>query len=216
VLETFDGVDMVQVPSGCFLMGSDKGEEDEQPVHLQCLKDPFWIDRYEVSNQDYESSGYFTGDQRPRDSVDWFAATAYCVARGSRLPTEVEWEYAARGPAAPVYPWGDEFVEENVVSSWQTTSRRTEAVGSHPGGMSWVGAHDMSGNVWEWTSTIYTEYPYDADDGRENAEDTTSPRVVRGGSCCSYVIADVRAAFRFPVAPFMQDPNIGFRCVRPG
>jgi formylglycine-generating enzyme required for sulfatase activity len=216
VVETFDGVEMVLVPAGCFAMGTggDDAEADEQPVHIQCIDKPFWIDRYEVSNADYGSSGYHTGDERPRDSVDWFAASEYCAERGARLPTEAEWEYAARGPAALVYPWGDEYVDENVVSSWVETARRTEDVTGRPEGRSWVGAQNMSGNLWEWTSTLYAEYPYDADDGREDQDDTTNMRVVRGGSCCSYIIADVRAAYRFPVAPFMQDPNIGFRCAR--
>jgi iron(II)-dependent oxidoreductase len=216
MVETFDDVDMVLVPPGCFPMGSaeGRGEEDEHPIHIQCFEEPFWIDRYEVSNRRYGSEGYFSGGSRPRDSVDWFSAVSYCEERGARLPTEAEWEYAARGPGASVYPWGNEFVNENVVSSWQTTVRKTDAVNSHPGGTSWVGAFNMSGNVWEWTSTLYDAYPYRSTDGREDREDSINPRVVRGGSCCSYIIADVRAAFRFPVAPFTQDPNIGFRCAR--
>ena len=214
VVETFDGVEMVLVPAGCFLMGSEAGEEDELPVHLRCFDTPFWIDRYEVTNFQYESAGYWEGATRPRDSVSWFDAADYCAARDSRLPTEAEWEYAARSPENRIYPWGNEFDDANAVSSWQETARRTEAVGSHPGGMSWVGAHDMSGNLWEWTSTLYDEYPYDAEDGREDPDDDMGLRVVRGGSCCSYVIADIRAAYRFPIDPYMQDQNVGFRCAR--
>lgn len=216
VIETIDGVEMALVPPGCFPMGSaaNAGEDDEYPRHIQCFDAPFWIDRYEVSNDDYGSVGYHRGETLPRDSVSWADAAAYCAARDARLPTEAEWEYAARGPKAPVYPWGDDFIDSNVVSSWQVTARRTEPVTGRSAGVSWVGAHNMSGNVWEWTSTLYAPYPYDADDGREDETDMFAPRVVRGGSCCSYIIADVRAAYRFPVAPFMQDSNIGFRCVR--
>lgn len=72
----------------------------------------------------------------------------------------------------------------------------------------------MAGNVWEWTSTVYAPYPYDAGDGREDPENKTDLRVVRGGACCSYIVADVRSAYRFAVDPGTLDPNIGFRCVR--
>jgi hypothetical protein len=213
-IETFDGVEMVRVPAGCFVMGSEGQQDNESPAHTQCIDEPFWIDRYAVSNRQYGSSGYFSGDTRPREMVNWFDASAHCESRGARLPTEAEWEYAARGPLNRVYPWGDEFVDANVVSSWRTTARITESVGSRPGGISWVGAYNMSGNVWEWTATLYAPYPYDPDDGREDPDDTTGLRVVRGGSCCSYVIADVRAAYRFAIDPRMEDANIGFRCAR--
>jgi formylglycine-generating enzyme required for sulfatase activity len=214
VVETFDGVEMVRVPAGCFLMGSASEEPDEAPVHTQCFDEPFWIDRYAVSNRQYGSEGYFRGDSRPRESVDWFDAAAHCAGRDARLPTEAEWEYAARGPLALVYPWGNSFVDDYVISSWRTTARQTEAVGSHPEGASWVGAYNMSGNVWEWTASLYDEYPYDPGDGREDPDDRSGLRVVRGGACCSYVIADVRAAFRFAVDPHTVDANIGFRCAR--
>jgi hypothetical protein len=214
VVKTIGDVEMALVPPDCFLMGSETGEDDEKPVNLQCFDQPFWIDRYEVTNADYGSVGYWTGDENPRESVSWSEAQAYCAERGARLPTEAEWEYAARGPYAFVYPWGDEFIDENAVSSWLNTARETLPVGSRPDGASWVGALDMSGNVWEWTSTIYADYPYDPTDGRENPDDSTSLRLVRGGSCCSYVIADVRSAYRFPADPNLEDPNIGFRCVR--
>ncbi|MBI5670922.1 MAG: SUMF1/EgtB/PvdO family nonheme iron enzyme [Chloroflexi bacterium] len=211
-----DGVSMALVPPGCFIMGGEDGEADEQPAHTQCFNKPFWIDVTEVTNGAYGSSGYFAGDERPRESVTWPEAKASCEQRGARLPTEAEWEYAARGPASLTYPWGNEFVNDNAVSSWQETARQTEAVGSKPGGASWVGALDMAGNVWEWTASLYADYPYTAADGRENPDDTTGLRVVRGGACCSYVIADVRSAYRFPLDPATVDPNVGFRCVKDG
>lgn len=217
VVETFETdfgeIEMVKVPAGCFVMGSERFEDDESPAHTQCFSQPFYIDRFAVSNRQFGSEGYFSGDSRPREMVNWQEAAAHCEARGARLPTEAEWEYAARGPMNPVYPWGDDFVDDNVVSSWRTTARQTEAVGAKPEGASWVGAINMSGNVWEWTSTLYDAYPYDDADGREDAE-LPGLRVVRGGACCSYVIADVRAGYRFAVDPFMADPNIGFRCAR--
>jgi formylglycine-generating enzyme required for sulfatase activity len=154
-----DGVRMALVPPGCFIMGGEDGEDDEKPPHTQCFNQPFWIDVTEVSNAVYGSSGYFSGDDQPRESVNWSDAQAYCEKRGGRLPTEAEWEYAARGPASLTYPWGNEFVNDNAVSSWQETARQTEVVGSKPGGVSWVGALDMAGNVWEWTSRLYAPYP---------------------------------------------------------
>lgn len=211
--QTVDGVEMVLVPPGCFIMGGNQGEPDEAPAATQCFKRPFWLDRYEVTNAAYGSAGYFSGDARPRESVNWFDAAAFCAARGARLPTEAEWEYAARGPDSLVYPWGNAFVDANAVSSWMKTARATEPIGNRPGGASWVGAYDQAGNVWEWTSSLYAPYPYDPDDGREDPE-AVGLRVVRGGACCSYVIADVRAAYRFPVDPTTVDANIGFRCAR--
>jgi formylglycine-generating enzyme required for sulfatase activity len=211
--ENFDDVRMVYVPAGCFLMGSVDGEDDEQPVHLQCFEEPFWIDQFEVTNGQYGEAGYYEGDSRPRENVTWFEAQAFCEARDARLPTEREWAYAARSPSNLIFPWGDEYIDDNVVSSWIETKRRTEAVGTRPDGVSWVGAFDMSGNVWEWTSSLYAEYPYVSNDGREDAEEN-GLRVVRGGACCSYIIADVRATYRFAIDPYLQDPNVGFRCVR--
>ncbi|TVR19435.1 MAG: hypothetical protein EA396_12540, partial [Anaerolineaceae bacterium] len=150
----FDGITMVQVPAGCFMMGYD-GEGGEQ-----CFDEPFWIDKYPVTNRQYGSSGFWSGDDLPRESVNWFDARDFCEARGGRLPTEAEWEYSARGPDGWIYPWGNEFFANNVVNS----GGRTADVGSRPGGVSWVGALDMSGNVWEWTSSLFEPYPYDADD----------------------------------------------------
>ncbi|HEX2908548.1 MAG TPA: formylglycine-generating enzyme family protein, partial [Phototrophicaceae bacterium] len=215
-LRDIDGVQMALVPPGCFVMGSTDGETDEEPAHTQCFTQAFWLDVTEVTNKAYGSAGYFSDPDQPRETVTWDEAKAYCEARGGRLPTEAEWEYAARGPASLTYPWGNEFVNENAASSWVETVRQTDAVGAHPGGGSWVGALDLSGNVWEWTSTLYAPYPYDAADGREDLDTGAGLRVVRGGSCCSYVVAEVRSAYRFVVDPAMADPNVGFRCVKAG
>jgi formylglycine-generating enzyme required for sulfatase activity len=189
------GVEMVEVPPGCFLMGS-VAAADEQPVHQICFDASFWIDRYEVTNAQYQAvSGEnppstYPEPRRPVESINWFDAVAFCARRAARLPTEAEWEYAARGPDSPAYPWGNTFIAENAVFN------RTDAQGSdevidaegaprRPGGASWVGALDMAGNVYEWVSTIYDDldyseqtndllgrfpYPYRADDGREAAE----------------------------------------------
>jgi formylglycine-generating enzyme required for sulfatase activity len=167
----FDGVEMVLVPAGCFTMGSESGGEDEFPSSRQCFDVPFWIDRTEVTNTQFGSEGYFTGPNRPRDTVSYPEAVSHCASRGARLPTEAEWEYAARGPNSWMYPWGNSF-EHNFVVYTASADFETADVGSRPEGASWVGAVDLSGNLWEWTSSIYNEdyypYPYDATDGRED------------------------------------------------
>ncbi|MFN8374719.1 MAG: formylglycine-generating enzyme family protein [Anaerolineae bacterium] len=207
----FDGVEMALVPAGCFMMGSDTGETDERPVQEQCMTAPYWIDRYEVTNAQYGSAGAFDGDTRPRDSLTWFEASAFCAGRGGRLPTELEWEYAARSTANHVYPWGNRFVSENLVYD-ANSAMQSAPVGSRPAGASWVGAEDMSGNLWEWTSSVYRFYPYDAGDGRESPNDLL-PRVVRGGGWVSEV-GMTRAANRAASEPAHRDSSIGFRCVR--
>lgn len=212
VTETFDGVAMVQVPAGCFMMGNEAGRRDERPAHAICFDAPFWIDRTEVTNAQYGSPGAFEGDDVARGNLTWFEARDHCLSRGARLPTEAEWEYAARGPDNLIYPWGNELVEENLV--FERNSNNTIApVGSRPAGVSWVGALDMAGNVWEWVSSIYRPYPYTARDGREDLDDSTSSRVYRGG-IGSYIDFAASAPIRFQGVPDTRDWFIGFRCAR--
>jgi len=209
--QTFGGFEMARVPAGCFMMGSAAGESDEQPVHEQCIEAAFWIDRYEVTNAQYGSSGEFTGNNRPRDSVTWHEASAFCAGRGARLPSEVEWEYAARGTNNRVYPWGNHFDGANLIYD-ANSGAQSAVVGSRAGGASWVGAEDMSGNLWEWTSSVYRFYPYNPNDGRENPNDLL-PRALRGGSWVSEM-GMTRGANRAAADPARRDPNNGFRCVR--
>ena len=212
VIETFDGVEMVRVPPGCFEMGHDEGRRDERPAHRFCIESAFWIDRYEVTNAQYGDQGNFPGDDRPRENLTWFEARDHCAARGGRLPTEAEWEYAASGPDNLIYPWGDELIAENLVFD-QNSNNETATVGGRPGGVSWVGEHDMAGNVWEWVSSIYTPYPYDPTDGREDLNDAESLRVYRGG-VGSYMDYAAGTAARFWKEPGDRDWFIGFRCAR--
>lgn len=211
--QTFDGFEMAFVPAGCFMMGNENGSDDEKPVELQCLDQPFWIDRYEVTNQQYGSEGYFEGDNRPRDSVSWFEARDFCAARDARLPTEREWEYAARGPDNWLYPWGNDLIADYAVFDGNSGGE-SAVVGSRPAGQSWVGAFDMSGNLAEWTSSLYRDYPYQADDGREDFENVTEPRVLRGGTFSRdavYLVVTVRSKNE---EPGTQIYDFGFRCVR--
>jgi formylglycine-generating enzyme required for sulfatase activity len=215
-----DGVTMVLVPAGCFQMGSND-YDDEKPIHEQCFDQPFWIDKYEVTQTQFnrlggrqENSPRFIGDNRPVENITWFEADAFCELRGVRLPTEAEWEYAARGPEILVYPWGNQWNENNVVWSGNSNGQTAE-VGSRPAGVSWVGAYDLSGNVWEWTSSLYEPYPYDAADGREADTGTRTDvqRVLRGGSGYSYSNV-LRAPNRDRNFPGYGNYSLGFRCAR--
>ncbi|MBI5959254.1 MAG: SUMF1/EgtB/PvdO family nonheme iron enzyme [Chloroflexi bacterium] len=209
IIQTMDGLPYVYVPAGCFMMGSENGD-DERPVHEVCL-DAFWIGQTEITNVQYGSEGNFSGANRPRENVTWFEARDFCESQGARLPTEAEWEYAARGPESWMYPWRSEFVADNVVYSGNSGGQTAE-VGSKPGGTSWVGALDMSGNVWEWLSSIYRWYPYSLTDGREGIEDIDSGRALRGGSFVNSATDDFRSANRNAILPTDGGNGIGFRC----
>ena len=212
---TFDGVEMVLVPAGCFKMGSDSGYDAEQPVHQVCFGEPFWMDRTEVTNLQYGSAGNFTGDNRARNSLTWAEAWDYCISRGGRLPTEAEWEYAARGPDGWIYPWGMSFVADNAV--WNA-ERSATTVGSKPGGASWVGALDMAGNLGEWVADWYDPAYYGTlTDGAISppGPDYGEQRGVRGGYWRIDEEGSLRAAYRLGYKPTVQLTVFGLRCVRP-
>ena len=244
MIEAFDGVEMALVPAGCFPMGSTDEQVDdamqrceqtrgpggcerdwyrhEQPAHTVCFDEPFWIDRYEVTNARYGSAGTWAGDQLPREGVNWAEAAAHCAGRGARLPTEAEWEYAARGPDGLAFPWRDRFngsllnacdpgCEWNLLGTGVDDGYdHTAPVGSYTEGASWVGALDMSGNVWEWTGNIYGPYPYREPDGGTSGE---KRRVLRGGAWFHTGTDLLRSAARYPVSPEYADTVTGFRCV---
>lgn len=210
--EVIDGFTMVFVPAGCFHIGHVDGRRNERPETEVCFNASYWIDAYEVTNSAYGSEGNFSGENRPRENLTWVEARDFCTTRGGRLPSEAEWEYAARGPDNLIYPWGNDFDAANLLFD-QNAYGQTADVGSRPGGVSWVGAYDMSGNVLEWTNSIYEPYPYRAGDGRENSTDLESPRVVRSG-WGSYIDYGVSASIRFRFFPNDRDWFLGFRCVK--
>lgn len=218
--QVIDGVEMVLVPKGEFLLGSlDPGIEKSKETLIR-FDQPFWIDRYEVTNAQFDAldggaelTGKWIEPQRPRENITWFEAGDFCTTkRGMRLPTEAEWEYAARGPDNLIYPWGNNWNDNYAVWS-QNSEEQTAVVGSRPEGKSWVGSLDMIGNVWEWVSSLGTEYPYVANDGRENMTNTSGNRVIRGGAYYNG-IDQLRASSRPSGNPDAPDEYKGFRCVR--
>ncbi len=241
IIRHFNGVQMALVPSGCFLMGSVEDSalelcgtyygdcerewfEDEAPQHAVCFDEPYWIDVVEVSNAQYGSSGEWSGSNLPRETVSWFDAVAHCDSRGARLPTEAEWEYAARGPDGLGFPWGDAFdgslvnyCDSNCRYEWADASssdgyQNTAPVGSYPGGVSWVGAYDLSGNVWEWVSDWYGPYP-SAAQVNPSGPNSGDGRALRGGSLLNHAPA-ARGTSRDEQNPDFTGNNLGFRCAR--
>jgi serine/threonine-protein kinase len=229
---------MAFVPAGPFEMGSEEGGDDEAPVHTVDL-DAFYIDVYEATNAQYarclddgdcdppSNDGSFTRDSYFGDPayddypviyVSWHDAQAFCEWRGARLPSEAEWEKAARvGLEGAEYPWGDEApvcrygapngakFDDNA----DCDGTDTEPVGSYsPNG---YGLYDMAGNVWEWVSDWYDVYP-GGDPGASDYFGQTL-RVLRGGSWLNDS-RFLRSASRYRNFPDSTYDGFGFRCAR--
>jgi serine/threonine protein kinase len=241
------GVEMVYVPAGQFIMGSDDGQGDEKPAHEQTISAGFWLDLTPLTNAQYAAfvadGGYqkqeywtvdgwawrqsnniispedydgFTDPDQPRVGISWYEAYAYGQWRGVRLPTEAEWEWAVRGPDSFIYPWGDKFIDDIEVAIWDGNGNgKPTKVGANTRqrGASWVGALDMAGNVWQWTSSLFGTYPYRATDGRENLAAGGS-RVFRGGSWASSA-TELRSAYRDYNTPDARRNFNGVRYLRP-
>jgi formylglycine-generating enzyme required for sulfatase activity len=220
-----DPVEMAAVPAGEFLMGSpdDTAPADERPAARIAVA-AFGIDRVEVTNARYAACvdagacsppvgpafADVTKADHPVSLVSWPQAAAYCRWVGKRLPTEAEWEKAARGADGRVWPWGSRFEAERVNAGY---TLGTAAVGSYAAGASPYGVLDMAGNVWEWTSSLYRPYPYDAGDGREDPV-AHGARVNRGGSWY-YGAEYARTAYRATADHmYRRIADLGFRCAR--
>jgi formylglycine-generating enzyme required for sulfatase activity len=202
-----DGARMVRVPDGSFTMGSNSGEADERPAHTVYL-DGFYMDQYEVTNgqyakcvdqgvcepprwtQSYNRPSYFGDtdyDDYPVIGVNWEQATTYCAWRGARLPTEAEWEKAARGTDERTYPWGE--LIDCGVANFGGPKNQGGCVGdttfnyNYPTGVSPYGIYDLGGNLSEWTNDWY-DISYYAKSPAENPQgpDDGTSKVLRGGS----------------------------------
>jgi eukaryotic-like serine/threonine-protein kinase len=226
-------VSMVLIPAGEFTMGSDNGDADEQPVHTVYLDD-FYIDKYEVTNKLYEACvdagmcdppkqsdstthpSYYGDpefDNYPVIYVDWYMAKTYCEWRGIQLPTEAQWEKAARGTDGRTYPWG-ETVDKTYANSSEDVGDTTE-VGSYANGVSSYGVYDMAGNVFEWVADWYSEtYYQDSPSSNPLGPDTGQYRVLRGGSWRSLPYS-FRSSFRGAYdLPDSAGNILGFRCAK--
>lgn len=256
--------EMVLVPAGCFMMGSAAGRPAEQPEHEVCFEAPFWLDTYEVTNQQFVDFLNARGNREaPENKFEWFdadnelapiegkgrnwtpvanldehpvygvqywGARAYCEWAGKRLPTEAEWEYAARGPDNLIYPWGNDFdgtslnyCDSNCQSDFYADTTvddgyvRTAPVGTYESGRSWVGAHDLIGNIHEWVADVYDEDYY-------NTSPTVNPQgpsgqysyVIRGQSWAGSTELGMQAYKRYDSIPIGFAVQIvgGFRCAR--
>ncbi len=235
---------MVLIPAGEFIMGSDKIDTegkatefgtikpwylDEHPlrkVHLPA----YYMDQHEVTATAYQQFIHATGSRPPQDwpdgkispgrenypvtNVNWYDAERFCRWNGKRLPTEAEWEKAARGTDGREYPWGNDF-DPHKANTGDSDIGDLAAVGSFKEGASPYGAYDMSGNAWEWTSDWYKAYP-----GSDYFSEAFGEKfkVLRGsswGGTGHYAIPYFyRASYRFYIAPEGAYPDAGFRCAR--
>ena len=218
---------MVFIPEGEFIMGDEKGAKDEMPQRTVTL-DAYWMDRYPVTNAAYQAFVEATGYRKPAHwrggtfeagtenhpvtNVNLDGAQAYATWAGKRLPTEAEYEKAARGTQGQVYPWGDGFRNENVNSN--NDYGGTTPVDQFPDGASPFGAMDMCGNVMEWCSDWYFDQAYQT--GSTN--NPTGPaggqyKVARGGFYAENK-SGVRCASRHYAPPATMQDHIGFRCAK--
>lgn len=243
VIKGKDGAPMVLIPAGPFTMGSNDGLPSERPEHPVTL-DAYAIDLYEVSMQLYrkflleakrdapptwdDEAAETVGD-RPAIGMDWADAAAYCAWAGKRLPTEAEWEKAARGTDGRRYPWGhmQPFVD---IANYNRGVWVSEAVtlvgvtggvegmsvrhGLKEGGRSPYGLHHMAGNAAEWVADwydrgYYSKSPEKNPTGPPNGE----KRVIRGGSWADLPMA-LRVSARVSAEPEFQDRAVGFRCAK--
>jgi len=246
---------MVRVPAGKFKMGmkASRGLTEckryrngckeewfagQEPVHEVYLAE-YYMDKHEVTEQEYdrcvkagacdenEKKEGFSAPSQPVVNVSWHDARDYCEWAGKRLPTEAEWEKAARGDDERIYPWGDNFAAGNANFcdrkcpfdwAWPAADdghRFTAPAGRYPKGASPYGALDMAGNVFEWVADRYDKNYYRYSPQRDpKGPDKGNHRVLRGGSW--YFSAGLmQSAFRLHDSPESKDLNYGFRCAWP-
>ena len=200
---------MVYVPAGGFIMGSQYGDPDERPVHI-ATTNAFFIDKYEVSYCEFaEFDANFKvpeGKENNAVVVTWEQANAYAKWAGKRLPTEKEWEKAARGTDGRTFPWGNTFNETFV--AWDQSYPRGTAIAKPT---SPYGCYDMAGSVWEWTANWYKPYPGNEVPMEQYGE---TYKVMRGGSNFNNW-SFYRTTQRYYVLPNTTGRYyVGFRCVK--
>ena len=222
---------MIEVPSGPFSMGSEQGAGDERPVHRVDLS-TFWIDKFEATTATFQAcvddgfcdpagiaagcnAGRSDRPDHPINCVTWEQAKSFCAWADKRLPTEAEWEKAARGIDGRRFVWGDRFPHPDLLN-YADKVGSTTPVGTYPAGVSFYGVHNMGGNVNEWTADYYdANYYADSSELDPPGPSSGSLRVVRGtswkiGFPTEALTATVRQAF----VPTTMDNSLGFRCAR--
>jgi len=220
---TLDGfwIDRTEVSNGQFAAFlNERGNREEHGAPWLELGSGYC----QIEHVEGEYRSRIASDDRAVVMVSWYGADAYCRWAGGRLPTEAEWEYAARGPGGTVYPWGDDPPTCERARFFGCASSAME-VGSRPDGAGWCGAQDLAGNVWEWVADWYGPYlagrqenPADRQENpagrRENPAGPVSgeDRVMRGGGWHASQ-REVRAACRSHAAPVAHVGCVGFRCV---
>ena len=230
IISEVDGSEMILIPGGAFLMGSDERLPDEGPMHTVYVP-AFYMDQYEVANAQYSRFVQATHRRSPIDwrggvppprkathpvvFVTWYDANDYCHWTGKRLPTATEWEKAARGVGGRVYPWGDVFDPDKANTPYSKRGDTTP-VGTFPSGRSPYGVYDMSGNVWEWTASWYKAYPGNQKRRLETYGERY--RVLKGGSFvnCSFYKCGISAPTfnRSFFRPATRNNGFGFRCAK--
>lgn len=234
-----DGAALIFIPAGEFIMGSNDGNGDEKPLHKVTLsgyyiyKTPVTVGMYEKfcketnhpmpPEPDHDGAHFnpnWSKKDHPIVNVSWNDAMAYCQWAGVKLPTEAQWEKAARGTDGRKFPWVGEFDINNLWCSKEkgNDAGGTAPVGSYPSGASPFGVLDMAGNVWQWCADYYDESFYSSrrmeqPNPENNIAGTDGRRVLRGGSW-EHVVASnyFRAAARLREGPSHRGADVGFRC----
>ncbi len=226
--------ELVLIPAGEFIRGTNNRLPDEGPQHI-IKTNRYLIDKYEVTNLQYKafidatrhkSPKHFTNRTYPPGKADhpvvyvsWYDANEYCQWAGKRLPTDIEWEKAARSSDARMYPWGNTFklAHANTPQRWKVLKQEgdTTPVGVFAKGVSPFGVFDMSGNVWEWTASNYKPYPGNE---RINENYTEDYKTLKGGSWwdCSFYKCGISAPVfnRSFFLKVTKNSSFGFRCAK--
>jgi len=228
------GNEMVEIPAGEFILGSNQGGFNEKPAHVANLE-AYWIDRYEVIYQRYmefvEATGHrqpgppsryaaklglLRGPHQPITYVSWSDANDYCQWKGKHLPTEQEWEKAMRGTDGRTWPWGEGLAGHPANFAGETDGFVVSApVGSFPLDQSVFGVYDGAGNVMEWTDNWYVEDLYLQRNvvSKEGDQPPSTYKTMRGSGYTSQGV-DLRITNRSFMVPDFRDETIGFRCAR--
>ena len=221
---------MILIPAGEFIMGSTEGEghNDEQP-QITVVLDAFYIDRCEVTNAQYKlfmdatghkapmywDDGKYNHPKQPVVGVTWYDANAYAKWAGKRIPTEAEWEKAARGTDGREYPWGNKWDSLKCNSNIGSDGyQHTTPAASFPDGSSPYGVMNMAANVWEWCADWYGSDYSRSPRQNPKGHDSGGERVLRGGSWCTTDHSYLRCANRNWFSPDFAFDDAGIRCVR--